>query len=422
MPLREDRRYDLAFALVDAFACLEIAAILVMHARIAESLGIREELSGYVITSYLYPLFGMLALIFLFDRRIRGLLSPSALFLTGLLLFATGNGACGVASEPLFFFLGRLIMGVGAALSFAGQLWSAGAHFRHRIARILLWGEMGAALGDMAGPLLGALFTQISPEGWRAFFLFDAGVGLLTLGLAASGLRGRGCPAPLSKASERPAATDSGPSGGARDDRSAAFGGDRAAPAPVGVMIALQVAISILLVGSQYFFSDQLQQKMGEGPLMVGGMNLLVSAGSILGALWASRMGEPLERLPLRCVLGLLLSLAGLAACLMRHAFLLSGMPLLAVGLFSGLGCVSVYTSIVESSEPDRFLRGALAYLLGMQIGNVLGVQTVGVAEWYHCGIPASASILAILPGAIALGALRSSRRRGPIRVSKVAR
>ena len=59
---RKDRFYTIAFALVDAFASLEVGAVIVINARIAESLGLAEELSGYVITAYLYPLFGVLLL------------------------------------------------------------------------------------------------------------------------------------------------------------------------------------------------------------------------------------------------------------------------------------------------------------------------------------------------------------------------
>jgi hypothetical protein len=63
---RKDRIYNVAFALVDAFASLEVGAVIVIHAHIAESLGLAEELSGYVVTAYLYPLFGILLLALVF--------------------------------------------------------------------------------------------------------------------------------------------------------------------------------------------------------------------------------------------------------------------------------------------------------------------------------------------------------------------
>ncbi len=384
---RRDRFYDLAFAFVDAFACLDVAAALVIHAHVSEGLGIPEAFSGAVLTAYLYPLFGTLGLILLLDGPVRRLLSPPTLLLAGLALFAAGGGLCALAPGPLPFLLGRLIAGVGAALSFAGQLWSASALFGGRIARVLVWGEMGAALGDMAGPLLGALFARVSPGGWRGFFLLDGAVGLLALGLALRGLRGRPLPEPEGAA---PGGALPGASGGPG----------------LGVPVTWQVAVSLLLVGSQYLFSDYLQQTLDEGPLRVGAMNLLVSVGSVLGEFRASRLegvGTG-DDVPFRCVLGLLLCLAGLAACLSGGFLLLAGLPLLGVGLFSGMACVSVYASAVGSSGPERFLRCALLTLLGMQAGNALGVQAVGIGEWLRLGVPASAGVLAALPGAIVLG------------------
>jgi hypothetical protein len=86
-----------------------------------------------------------------------------------------------------------------------------------------------------------------------------------------------------------------------------------------------------------------------------------------------------------------------------------------------GLACVSIYSSIVNASTPDGFLRCTLVYLLGMQIGNALGVQAVGIAEWFGFGPIPTASIVAVLPVAIAvfvLFARRTAERRPAVRPS----
>ena len=165
---RKDRFYTIAFALVDAFASLEVGAVIVINARIAESLGLAEELSGYVITAYLYPLFGVLLLALVFDRRIRNAASPRDLFLAGLALFAAGNGVCALAPGAPSFFAGRFVMSAGAALAFVGQLWTASSFFSARLMAILVWGEVGAAVGDIAGPVIGGFFAGVAPGGWRA--------------------------------------------------------------------------------------------------------------------------------------------------------------------------------------------------------------------------------------------------------------
>jgi MFS family permease len=284
-------------------------------------------------------------------------------------------------------------MSAGAALAFVGQLWTASSCFYARLMAILVWGEIGAAVGDIAGPVIGGFFAGIAPGGWRAFFLFDACVGLVTLAAAAVALDGRQGPPALSA--------------GAPPTAKGWTGRSEAATTALQ-----QVAVSLLLVGSEYFFSDFLQQKMDESPLPVALGNLAASIGTIAGAAWAARMGRSLRRVPLAAVFGMLCSLAVLAACLSGKRAFLAALPLFVSGVFMGLACVSLYASIVNASTPDGFLRCTLVYLLGMQIGNALGVQAVGIAELYGFGPVATAATLAALPTAIALFVLLSPMER----------
>jgi predicted MFS family arabinose efflux permease len=390
-----DRLYDLGFFLVEAFAALEVTAVIVANARITESLGLREELSSYILNSYLYPLFAVMLLTLVFSRRISRTMNPLLFFLGGLTLFALGNLVCFSAPSPFPFFAGRIIMGIGGAVSFAGQLWTLSVFHRLRLTRTLVWGEVGAALGVVVGPMVGALFAHGSAQGWRNLFLMNAGLGLATVACAYLGLR------------RRDGQPETGPADPDRDPR-----GRRT----TRIMTAWQVSVSILIVGSEYLFSDYLQAKVGKSPLFVGGMTVLASIGTIAGSIWAARLEQRLAQVPSRAAVGLLLSLAGLAFCLTQGFYLLAGIPIIASGICMGLASVSIYACIVTESDPLRFLPRSMVYLLGMQIGNALGVQAVGLAEIWHLGVPATAGMVAALPQAITVGVLacvRSVRTTG---------
>lgn len=384
-----DRLYDLGFFFVEAFAALEVTAVIVANARITEGLGLREELSSYVINSYLYPLFASMLLALVLSRWINRTFNPLSFFLAGLFLFAVGNLVCTASVEPGIFFVGRTVMGVGGALSFAGQLWTLSAFHRQRMTHTLIWGEVGAALGVVAGPIVGAVFAQYSPEGWRYFFLLNAGLSGATAVFAYLGLRHRHAPVVTGD----PATPE-----------------DRIGVRVTRLMTAWQVAVSILIVGSEYLFSDYLQAKMGKSPLFVGGMTVLASAGAILGSIWAGRLEHCMKKIPSRTAAGLLVSLGVLAACLAGRSFFLAGIPIFTSGLCMGLASVSIYASIVMSSAQDQFLPRSMVYLMGMQIGNALGVQAVGLAEWWHLEIMGTAGLVAALPVVIALGTLGYSR------------
>ena len=384
-----DRLYDVGFFLVELFAALEVTAVIVANARITESLGLREELSSAIINSYLYPLFAVMLVVLVLSRWISRVFDPLRFFLTGLAVFAAGNLTCFVSATASHFFIGRTIMAVGGALAFAGQLWTVSGYHRQRLAKPLVWGEAGAALGVVAGPIVGAMFCQFSAEGWRYFFLLNATLALLTALFAFSGLHGR-----LPQISH---SFGSDP----------AHGDDLNGVRTVRTMTAWQVAVSILVVGSEYLFSDYLQAKAGRSPLFVGGMTVLASIGAICGSLWAARAENQTEarmtQLPSKTAIGLLCVVGALGICLWKGLFIMAGVPIFACGLFMGIANVSIYASIVHSSASERFLQRSMVYLMGMQIGNALGIQAVGLAELWHLGVLTTAGILAAIPAAITL-------------------
>ena len=378
-----DRLYDLGFFLVEAFAALEVTAVIVANVRITASLGLREEVSSYIINSYLYPLFAVMLLILIFSRWISRSFNPLRFFILGLSLFAVGNVVCFFSPSPFWFFAGRAVMGVGGALAFAGQLWTLSVFHRWRLTRTLVWGEAGTAIGVVAGPVVGALFAQFSPEGWRDFFMLNAGLSMATAAFAYLGLRGRLAPVEV---------------------KGSISSEDQRGRKIILVMTSWQMVVSILVVGSEYLFSDYLQIKAGKSPMFVGGMTVLASVGAIMGSVWATRLEHRMEQIPSLTAAGLLISLGALAFCLTSGFFLLAGIPIFASGLFMGLASVCIYASIVHSSAPDQFLTRSMIYLMGMQIGNALGVQAVGVAEAWHLGVTGTAGLLSLLPLIVSIG------------------
>ena len=387
-----DRLYDIGFFLIEAFAALEVTAGIVANARIAASLGVREELSSMIINSYLYPLFAVMVLALVLSRWISRNVPPVPFFLSGLVLFSAGNVACFLSQAPPSFFAGRFVMGVGAAIAFAGQLWTLADFHRWRITRPLVWGEVGAAIGVVAGPLVGGYFAQHSPGGWRDFFLVNAGLGVITAVFAVLGLRGR--------VAEHLA--DTTPVGTEAPGRKTAI-----------VMTSWQVAVSALIVGAEYLFSDYLQHKAGKSPMFVGGMTALASVGAIIGSVWAARLESRLHKLPPLAAAGLFASLGALAVCLDSSSYFLSGIPIFAAGLCMGLASVSIYACIVKESAPFQFLTRSMIYLLGMQSGNALGVQAVGFAEFLHLGVLSTAGLLAAVPLVITVGIAAYLRLQG---------
>lgn len=383
-----DRLYDIGFFLVEAFAALEVTAVIVANSRITASLGLREEVSSYIINSYLYPLFLVMLLILLFSRRISRSFHPLRFFIAGLALFAAGNVLCYFSPSPFWFFAGRGVMGIGGALAFAGQLWTLSVFHRWRLTRTLVWGEAGTAIGVVAGPVVGALFAQYSPEGWRDFFLLNAGLSLATAAFAYMGLKGRVSPVTAVGVSAD----------------------DRRGRKMILIMTAWQLVVSILVVGSEYLFSDYLQLKVGKSPMFVGIMTLLASVGAIIGSVWATRLEHRMEQIPSLTAAGLLLSLGALAFCLTSGFILLAGIPIFTTGLFMGLASVCIYASIVHSSSPDQFLTRSMIYLMGMQIGNALGVQAVGISEAWHLGVPGTAGLLCLIPMLLSIGTVVYAR------------
>lgn len=375
---RPDVMYKLAFFLVEVFAALEVTAALVATPRIGRAFDLPEAYDSWIITAYLYPMIAGAVLFLLLNRPVQRVISSRTFFLIGLAVFALGNACCFLADQASVFFAGRVVQGLGAAMAFAGQLWTAGDYHRSRIVEVLFWGEFGGALGVMAGPLVGGVLTQWTDDGWRYVFALLGTLSLLTLVVGAAALNRIPPPA-----------------------AAVAPGGDRGTTAfgrLFYLLVVSQIAVSSLAVGAEYLFSDYLQLRLGKSALFVGGMTLIASLGIVVGSYLVSTQAAGFARQTQRALVGLLLSLAILTALLTFNLLAICAAPIFGLGLAMGWANVAIYGAIAEDVNAENFLASSLIYLLAMQMGNGLGVQIESWAENAHGDVIWITAALMILP------------------------
>ncbi|WP_019874952.1 MFS transporter [Sporichthya polymorpha] len=104
--------------------------------------------------------------------------------MTGLVIYIAASTLSAFAPNPEMLILWRAVAGVGAAVVFPTTLSIISNVFPDRVERAKAIGIWGAATGASVavGPIIGGAMVEASE--WGAAFLFCAGVGVLTLGLA----------------------------------------------------------------------------------------------------------------------------------------------------------------------------------------------------------------------------------------------
>jgi DHA2 family methylenomycin A resistance protein-like MFS transporter len=105
------------------------------------------------------------------------------LFEYGLLVFVGGSAACAAAPSLAVLIGARAVQGAGAAAMLPCSLALIAHEFpsgKRRARALGMWGGMGS-VGVAIGPLLGGV--AVATLGWRAIFLVNVPVGLLTVAL-----------------------------------------------------------------------------------------------------------------------------------------------------------------------------------------------------------------------------------------------
>jgi EmrB/QacA subfamily drug resistance transporter len=101
-------------------------------------------------------------------------------YVVGLVLFALGSLACGLAPSASVLITARGLQGIGGALMFATTTAMLNATYsgRDRGVAFGVWGATNGA-GSALGPLIGGLLTQHA--GWRWIFLVNLPVTVITV-------------------------------------------------------------------------------------------------------------------------------------------------------------------------------------------------------------------------------------------------
>src|SRR5262245_13492879 len=134
----------------------------------------------WVVDAYSLSLAGLLlAAGSLGDRLVR-----RRIFVSGFALFTTASLLCGLAGDPTFLNLMRVVQGVGGAAMFATTLALIAQEFRGP-ERATAFGIWGATIGGAVaiGPLVGGAITDAFGWEWIFFVNIPIGIGAIALTL-----------------------------------------------------------------------------------------------------------------------------------------------------------------------------------------------------------------------------------------------
>jgi EmrB/QacA subfamily drug resistance transporter len=157
---------------------LDITIVNVALPSIAQDLGASFSDLQWTIDAYALSL----AALMLVSGSLGDLLGHRSVFAVGLAVFTASSLLCGLASSPLFLNLCRAVQGVGGAAMFAASLALIAQEFhgRERGTALGIWGATAGA-SVAVGPLIGGALT--SGINWRWVFFVNVPIGVVTLWL-----------------------------------------------------------------------------------------------------------------------------------------------------------------------------------------------------------------------------------------------
>jgi EmrB/QacA subfamily drug resistance transporter len=171
----------LALILVASFmVVLDFSIVNVALPSIEGELGLAASAVQWVIAGYAITFGGLLIL----GGRAADLFGRRRMFVAGLLVFSAASLAGGLAQDLTLLIASRAVQGAGAALVAPAALSLITTGFAEGRQRTRALGMYGAtaSLGFVAGQVLGGILVQFTS--WRAVFLVNVPVGLLTVLLA----------------------------------------------------------------------------------------------------------------------------------------------------------------------------------------------------------------------------------------------
>lgn len=176
MGTRRGRGALLASILGSGMAFLDGTAVNLALPSIGEDLGAGFAAFQWVVNGYMLTFVGLVLL----GGSLGDRFGSRRIFEVGVVLFAATSIACGLVPGTLGLIVARMAQGVGAALLVPTSLALVQASFvpRDRGRAIGTWSAL-SGLATVLGPVLGGWL--IDAVSWRAIFLINPGIAVLTL-------------------------------------------------------------------------------------------------------------------------------------------------------------------------------------------------------------------------------------------------
>ncbi|WP_156407691.1 MFS transporter [Achromobacter sp. Root83] len=169
-------------------ACLSLATLLsslgtsianVGLPTLAQAFGVSFQAVQWVVLAYLLAITAAIV----GAGRLGDLLGRRRLMLAGLALFTAASVLCGAAPDLWVLVAARAAQGLGAAVLMALTMaFASEAAPKGRTGSVMGWLGTMSAVGTALGPTLGG--ALIAGAGWRAIFLINLPLGVLTFWLA----------------------------------------------------------------------------------------------------------------------------------------------------------------------------------------------------------------------------------------------
>lgn len=393
---------------------VDVTIVNVALPSIGQDLGASDSALQWTVSAYLLGFAATLIVAgHLGDRYGR-----KAMFLAGTAGFGLASLACGVAQTPTQLIAARAVQGVAAAVLMPQVLGSFHSLFREGRERGKVFGLYGAVAGfaSALGLLLGGLLTDadLFGLGWRAVFLVNVPVAMLTLAAAVVLV-----PATRERSAARPDVPGSLVLAGGlvaivlplvqgREYGWPAWGwalmgagllaiaalARRGTLLPARILrvraFSLGLAVQLLFaLGMQGFFlvyAIWLQGRQGYAPLEAGVLMLAFSAGGFLTAPAADPLAERLGRIvPVAGAVAMAGGYGWVWVAMDGAAAVHTGAWPMVPGLVvagAGLGLLVVpLVNIVLSTAPSELAGGASGiFSTAQQFGGALGAAVVGTA------------------------------------------